>query len=236
MTYVDPSPSILSICSGAFDVLSLAVELVRASAGAVCYVEREAFAAASLAHSMEAEMLASAPIWSDLSTFNGKAWRGCVDLVVASLPCQPYSVAGAQRGHDDERAIWPEFVHRCQFASVRHAACRTQPFPRVMQACWPKQRSPKMKPPPTVRSALSCNPGVLVDSESPANCHSSVHWPTKSATFFPAPMHSFSRRHFRRRRTTSWMSCSSRASTRKPVRRRSLSCTLMHDDNGRRCR
>lgn len=30
-----------------------------------------------------------------------------VDAVIAGLPCQPFSVAGAQRGHDDERAIWP---------------------------------------------------------------------------------------------------------------------------------
>lgn len=103
-------PAVLSLCSGAFDVLGLAVELVVPTSRVVCYVEREAFAAASLVHAMEAGMLAEAPIWSDLATFDGSSWRGVVDLVVASLPCQPYSVAGAKRGDDDERAIWPEFV------------------------------------------------------------------------------------------------------------------------------
>ena len=76
----------------------------------VGYVEREAYAAATLVARMEDEALDRAPIWDDLATFDGRAMRGSVDLVSAGLPCQPYSVAGTQKGHADERALWPEFV------------------------------------------------------------------------------------------------------------------------------
>ncbi len=76
----------------------------------VCHVERNAYAAAVLVARMEDEALDRAPIWDDLTSFDGAAWRGLVDCVTAGLPCQPYSVAGKQRGHEDERALWPHFV------------------------------------------------------------------------------------------------------------------------------
>jgi len=76
----------------------------------VCHVEREAYAAATLVARMEDETLAPTPVWDDLLSFDGRPWRGCVDVVASGLPCQPYSLAGKQKGHADERALWPEFV------------------------------------------------------------------------------------------------------------------------------
>jgi DNA (cytosine-5)-methyltransferase 1 len=84
-------------------------------------VEREAFAVATLVAQMQNGNLDEAPVWSDLGTFDGRAWRGAVDCVIAGLPCQPYSAAGKRRGHDDERAIWPSFmrvVEECEPAVV----------------------------------------------------------------------------------------------------------------------
>lgn len=69
----------------------------------VCYVEREAFAGAVLVARMESGGLDQAPVWSDVTTFDGGPWRGAVDLILASPPCQPYSVAGKRLGLDDER-------------------------------------------------------------------------------------------------------------------------------------
>ena len=70
----------------------------------VCYVEREAAAAAQLATLMEAGALDQAPVWSDMLTFDGAAWRGCVDLVVAGFPCQDLSVAGRRAGLGGKRS------------------------------------------------------------------------------------------------------------------------------------
>ena len=76
----------------------------------VAYVERDSYAAAVLVARMEEERLDQAPIWDDLCTFDGTAWRGRVDLITAGFPCQPFSTAGNQRGVDDERWIWPNIA------------------------------------------------------------------------------------------------------------------------------
>lgn len=70
----------------------------------VCYVEREASAAGQLATLMEEGALDAAPIWSDLVTFDGAAWRGRVDCVIAGFPCQDLSVAGRRAGLDGKRS------------------------------------------------------------------------------------------------------------------------------------
>lgn len=36
--------------------------------------------------------------------------RGQVDVIHGGPPCQPFSSAGRQRGEDDDRNMWPEFV------------------------------------------------------------------------------------------------------------------------------
>lgn len=70
----------------------------------VCYVEREASASSQLVALMEAGVINPAPIWSDMLTFDGSAWRGKVDCVIAGFPCQDLSVAGARKGLDGERS------------------------------------------------------------------------------------------------------------------------------------
>lgn len=80
----------------------------------VCHVEREVFPASTLVARMEDQIVDQAPIWDDIETFDGRPWRGIVDVITAGLPCQPYSLAGERKGDNDERALWPEFVRICE--------------------------------------------------------------------------------------------------------------------------
>lgn len=74
------------------------------------YIEREAYAAATLVARMEEQALDPAPIWDDVVTFDGRPWRGVVDLITAGFPCQPWSVAGRRQKTDDERWIWDDIA------------------------------------------------------------------------------------------------------------------------------
>lgn len=45
----------------------------------------------------------------DVQTVNWSAYNG-IDLVAGGPPCQPFSIGGLHRGHDDKRDMWPETV------------------------------------------------------------------------------------------------------------------------------
>lgn len=111
----------LSLCAG-IGGADLGLRSIGA-ARTVCYVEREAFAAARLVHAMERGELDAAPIWSDLRTFDARAWRGAVDLVVAGYPCQPFSLAGRRAGVNDERHLWPDVLRIWRECGARYLFC-----------------------------------------------------------------------------------------------------------------
>src|SRR5574340_226105 len=46
------------------------------------------------------------PIWDDIRTFDGRPWRGRVDVVSGGFPCQAYSTAAAGKNVADD--LWPE--------------------------------------------------------------------------------------------------------------------------------
>ena len=102
-----PALDVLSVCAG-YGGLDLALRLATGGrARTVAYVEREAAAVGVLAARMADGGLDDAPVWDDLGTFDGRPWRGVVDLVAGGIPCQPFSVAGKRGGLADERWLWP---------------------------------------------------------------------------------------------------------------------------------
>lgn len=98
----------LALCSG-IGGISLGLKLaLGVDHRTVCHVERDGYAAAVLVARMEDKALDQAPVWDCIESFDGKPWRGMVDIVTAGYPCQPHSVAGKRLGADDDRNLWPE--------------------------------------------------------------------------------------------------------------------------------
>ena len=93
----------------------------------VCAVEWEAYPASVLCARQNDGLLESFPIWDDVQTFDGKPWRGIVDVVSGGFPCQDISVAGNGDGLDGERSgMWREMARiigevRPRFAFVENS-------------------------------------------------------------------------------------------------------------------
>ncbi|HDR9358159.1 TPA: DNA cytosine methyltransferase [Burkholderia vietnamiensis] len=77
----------------------------------VCAVERDAYAAQVLAQRQNDRALEPVPIWSDVETFDGRPWRGIVDIVSGGFPCQDISSSGRKQGLAGERSgLWVEMA------------------------------------------------------------------------------------------------------------------------------
>lgn len=100
--------STISLCAGVGG-LDLGLRLAT-DTRTVCYVEWGKFPAAVIAARIADESLDDAPIWDDVTTFDGRPWRGKVDCVAAGFPCQPVSLAGRRLGMSDERFIWGDIA------------------------------------------------------------------------------------------------------------------------------
>jgi len=93
----------------------------------VCAVEWEAYPASVLCARQNDGFLPTFPVWDDVQTFDGRPWRGIVDVVSGGFPCQDISVAGNGNGLDGERSgMWKEMARiigevRPKFAFVENS-------------------------------------------------------------------------------------------------------------------
>ena len=99
----------LSICTG-YGGIELGLKPIMPRIRTVCYVENEVGASKILGARIRDGILDDAPIWTDLRTFDAKAWRGKIHLVTGGFPCQPHSIAGRKRGADDPRELSGEVL------------------------------------------------------------------------------------------------------------------------------
>lgn len=78
----------------------------------VCAVELEPYPASVLLARQNDGLLPPFPVWDDVRTFDGRPWRGLVDVVSGGFPCQDISAAGKGAGIDGARSgLWRE-MHR----------------------------------------------------------------------------------------------------------------------------
>ena len=94
----------------------------------VCAVEWEAYAASVLCARQNDGALPAFPIWDDVRTFDGRPWRGIVDVVSGGFPCQDISNAGNCEGINGARSgLWREMARiiceiRPRYAFIENVA------------------------------------------------------------------------------------------------------------------
>lgn len=73
----------------------------------VCAVEINDYARHVLLARQDDGCLDPFPIWDDVTTFDGRPWRGLVDVVSGGFPCQDISAAGKGGGIEGSRSgLW----------------------------------------------------------------------------------------------------------------------------------
>ncbi len=97
----------LALCAG---IGGLSLGLQRSGIRTVCYVERNLYRVKVLVQRIKDGCLHDAPIWDDVTTFDGRPWSGRVSLISGGFPCQPFTTSGAMSGSSDKRYLWPDIA------------------------------------------------------------------------------------------------------------------------------
>jgi site-specific DNA-cytosine methylase len=97
----------------------------------VCAVEWEQYPASVLCARQNDKLLPPFPVWDDVQTFDGRPWRGIVDVISGGFPCQDISAAGKGEGITGSRSsMWKHMARiisevRPQFVFVENSPMLT---------------------------------------------------------------------------------------------------------------
>ena len=94
----------------------------------VCAVELDPYAASVLVARQNDGLLPPFPIWDDVRSFDGRPWRGRVDVVSGGFPCQDISNAGSRSGLAGARSgLWSEMARIIRDVEPRHVFVENVP-------------------------------------------------------------------------------------------------------------
>jgi len=100
--------NVLSLFSGVGGLCSLGLGAAGHDVVGLCEIDAKARSVLRRHHP-------DTPIWEDVTTLDGSALHGRVDIVAGGSPCQDLSVAGRRAGLDGERSGL--FWHQCRIAA-----------------------------------------------------------------------------------------------------------------------
>lgn len=101
------------------------------------------------------------PIHNDIKTFNSKIFKGKIEIITGGFPCQPFSVAGKQRGTSDNRYLWPEMLRVIREIRPTYVVCEN--VPGIIKLAFEKVCSSLEKEKYTVESFIipACSVGAI---------------------------------------------------------------------------
>jgi len=95
----------------------------------VCAVEWERYPRDVLLARQDDGCLPPFPIWDDVQTFDGRPWRGVVDVVSGGFPCQDISAAGKGAGINGERSgMWAHMARIIREVGPRYCFVENSPM------------------------------------------------------------------------------------------------------------
>ena len=115
----------------------------------VCAVEIDAYCRKVLQARQDDGWLPKFPIYEDVRAFDGKPWRGKVDVVAGGFPCQPWSSAGKKLGADDPRHLWPEMARIVEEVRPRYVFAENVSI-RALEEPWRDLRGLGYRVPPAL--------------------------------------------------------------------------------------
>ena len=95
----------------------------------VCAVEFDSGARQILFDRQRDGVIEQFPVWDDVRTFDGKPWRGHVDVVTGGFPCQDISQCGKGAGLDGDRSgLWVEMLRIIREVGPRIVVVENSPM------------------------------------------------------------------------------------------------------------
>jgi len=94
-----------------------------------CAVEIDSHCRKVLLQRQKDGILEPFPTWDDVTTFDGKPWKGSIDIITGGFPCQDISAAGKGQGIEGERSgLWSEMARIIGEVQPRYALVENSPL------------------------------------------------------------------------------------------------------------